>query len=252
MPDSFYGRLYAETYDIGDQRQEAVTFYLQQWERLGRPSPVLEPMCGTGFFLIPFLEASAQIDGLDSSPYMLDICRDKCIQRGYAPDLYQADIEQMELPRQYGLIFIPDRSFAHIYDKKVAQACLHTLANHIAQDGWFVVETKTPPREGEFGAPGQTNFGVEDRPDGSTIFSTSVWSNREGGRVIRNWTKFERYVQGQLIETEIFDYNERFYERQEFIDMLTTAGFANITTMRAYDGAQLQEHDVIVYSCQKL
>jgi hypothetical protein len=246
MPDSFYGKLYAETYDIGDQRHEALAFYLQQWEKLGRPTPVLEPMCGTGFFLLPFLGAGAQIDGLDSSLYMLDICRDKCVKRGFDPRLYQQYIEQMELPRQYALIFIPDRSFSHIYDKNVAQVCLHTLASHIVQGGRFVVEIKTPPKEGEFGAPGQTEFSVEDRADGSTVFSTSVWGNREGGRVIRNWSKFERYVQGSLIETEIFDYNERFYDRDEFMDMLAAAGFVNLTTMRAYDGAEPQEHDVIV------
>ena len=251
MPGSFYGKIYAETYDIGEQRHEASAFYLHQWETLGRPAPLLEPMCGTGFFLIPFLEAGAQIDGLDSSPYMLDICRDKCIKSGHTATLYQADLEQMQLPQRYGLIFIPDRSFAHIYDKQVAQACLHTIAKHLVLGGWFLVEIKTPPKAGEFGAPGQTDFSVADRVDGSTLFSTSVWSQREDGRVIRNWTKFERYVQGKLIETEIFDYNERFYERAEFIDMLKSAGFVNITTMRAYDRAEPQEHDVIVYSSQK-
>lgn len=69
--------------------------------------------------------------------------------------------------------------------------------------------------------------------------------------MIRNWTKFERYVQGQLVETEIFDYNERFYERQEFLDMLTAAGFVNTRVMRAYDRGEPQQHDVIVYLCQK-
>ncbi len=42
MKQSFYGKLYAE----------------------GKPMPVLEPMCGTGLNLLPFLEAGADIDGL--------------------------------------------------------------------------------------------------------------------------------------------------------------------------------------------
>lgn len=87
MSPSFYGRLYAERYDIGDQRHEARMFYLQQWQRLGCPTPVLEPMCGTGFFLLPFLAAGATIDGLDASPYMLALCRAKCAQAGYQPRL---------------------------------------------------------------------------------------------------------------------------------------------------------------------
>lgn len=251
MSGSFYGKLYAETYDVGDQRHDASAFYLQLWANLGRPQPVLEPMCGTGFFLVPFLEAGAQIDGLDSSPYMLEICREKCIQRGYHPDLYQAYVEQIELPRRYGLIFIPDRSFAQIYDQQQAQACLHAFVRHMLPGGWLVIEIKTPPREGEFGTPGQADFDVQDRADGSTVFSTSVWSHREGGRVLRNWTKFERYEQGTLVETEIFDYNERFYEKQEFLEMLSIAGLVNTTSIRAYDGADPQAHDVIVFCAQK-
>jgi hypothetical protein len=208
-------------------------------------------MCGTGFFLLPFLAAGGEIDGLDSSPYMLTICRAKCNQKGYTPNLYEQTLELMEIPKQYAFIFIPDRSFAHIYDKEIAQSCLLKLFKHMMSGGWFLVEVKTPPKEGEFGSPGQTQFGVEDRPDGSTIVSTSIWGERESGRVIRNWTKFERYVQGHLTETEIFDYNERFYDRDEFIQMLVVAGFVDISAVRSYDGAEPQEHDVIVYICQK-
>ena len=247
--DSYYGKLYAEGYDIGDERHEARAFYLQQWERLGRPTPVLEPMCGTGFFLIPFMEAGADIDGLDASPYMLDICRKKCSAKGFTPNLYEQQLEAMTLPRRYAFIFIPDRSFAQIYSKEIAQKCLQQLSELMVSGGELVVEIKTPPKQGEFGTPGQTQFSVEDRPDGSTVFTTSVWSEREAGRVIRNWNKYERYMQGRLTEVEIFDYNERFYNREEFTETLRLAGFTDITSVKAYDGSEPAEHDVIVYTC---
>jgi ubiquinone/menaquinone biosynthesis C-methylase UbiE len=89
MPSNFYSQIYAEGYDAGDQRQSLVDFYLRQWEQAGKPSPLLEPMCGTGFFLVPFLEADADIDGLDSSPYMLAICQAKCADKGLHPQLYE-------------------------------------------------------------------------------------------------------------------------------------------------------------------
>lgn len=251
MPGSFYGRIYAETYDFGDERHDVAEFYLRRWAHFGRPQPVLEPMCGTGFFVLPFLETGAQIDGLDASPHMLAICREKCRDRGYQPDLYHTNLEEMELPRRYGLIFIPDRSFAQIYDKQRAQSALRTLVHHLLPGGWLVMDVKTPPKEEEFGAPGQTEMDVQDRADGSTLFSTSVWTRRDGGRVLRNWTKFERYLQGTLVETEIFDYNERFYDKQEFLELLSNAGLVSLTAVRAYDGAEPREHDVIVYCGQK-
>jgi hypothetical protein len=58
-------------------------------------------------------------------------------------------------------------------------------------------------------------------------------------------------MQGRLTEVEIFDYNERFYDRVEFTEMLRLARFANITAVKAYDGVEPAEHDVIVYTCQK-
>lgn len=251
MIQSFYGKLYAESYDIGDERDEVCAFYRRRWEELGRPNPVLEPMCGTGFFLIPFMEAGADIDGMDSSPYMVDICRKKCATKGLAPNLYEQQLEAMTLPRQYAFIFIPDRSFAHIYAKDIAQRCLQKLSEHLLTEGWLVIEIKTPPKPGEFGIPGQAQFSVEDRSDGATVFSTSIWSEREAGRVIRNWSKYERYVHGKLVEVETFDYNERFYSQAEFAEMLQLAGFVDITAVKAYDNAEPQEHDVLVYTCRK-
>jgi hypothetical protein len=34
--------------------------------------------------------------------------------------------------------------------------------------------------------------------------------------------------------------------------MLTIAGFVNITIVRAYDGTEPQNHDVIAYCCQRV
>jgi hypothetical protein len=53
MKQSFYGSIYAFDYDVGTTTPYT-PFYLEEWERVGRPSPVLEPMCGTGLNLAPF------------------------------------------------------------------------------------------------------------------------------------------------------------------------------------------------------
>ena len=74
-----YGKLRAANYDIGTEQQPIIDFYLQQWRQAGSRSPVLEPMCGTGINLIPFVEAGAEIDGLDASPHMLAVCRQKLL-----------------------------------------------------------------------------------------------------------------------------------------------------------------------------
>ena len=64
---SYYGKLYAQSYEIGTEETHITNFYISKWEQLGKPGPVLEPMCGTGLKLIPFLQAGATGDGLDAS-----------------------------------------------------------------------------------------------------------------------------------------------------------------------------------------
>ena len=137
MPSNFYNQIHAESYDAGDQRQPLLAFYLRQWEQAGQPSPLLEPMCGTGFFLIPFLEAGADIDGLDSSPHMLAICQAKCAEKELSPRLYEQLLEDMSLPRKYGFMFIPDRSLAQIYDKEAAHECLVPTRGHPQRQSAF-------------------------------------------------------------------------------------------------------------------
>lgn len=241
----------AAEYDIGTDHTELIGYYMKRWAGLGRPTPVLEPMCGTGINLIPFLEHGVDIDGLDSSPHMLAQCRAKCVARGFTPNLYEQYLEEMALPRRYGFLFIPDRSFGHIYDQKQAHLCLGKLWDHLIPGGWLVLDIRSPSK-GIFPEPGQANYDIYDRPDGSTVFETAVWGERDEGRVIRCWSKKERYVDGQLVETEIFDYNERFYDRAEFVEMLREAGFVDIKAVKALtDDAEPMEQDWMVLSCRK-
>ena len=64
MVSSFYGPVEAQSYDTDDNPHEIIQFYLAEWARLGKPSPVLEPMCGTGLNLIPFCTQVPSVMGL--------------------------------------------------------------------------------------------------------------------------------------------------------------------------------------------
>lgn len=59
------------------------------------------------------------------------------------------------------------------------------------------------------------------------------------------------HINGELNTTELFEYNERFYNIVEFKEMLRTAGFMNIQTTKAYGDTEPSEHDIVVFSCRK-
>lgn len=232
MQQSIYGKLRAQQYDIGTGDAQIVDFYLELWRGLGRPAPVLEPMCGTGLKLIPLLEAGAEGDGLDASPFMLAVCRAKCEAKGLDCTLYEQLVEQMALPRRYGFIFIPDRSFGHIHDKVLAAACLGRLYDHLAPGGWLVLDVRPPAAIDGFGKPGQVDHSLDEYEDGTTLFTTSYWDHLDEGRVVRMWNKLERFVDDVLVETEVFDYRERLYAVDEIKGAFVGAGFEEIHIAR--------------------
>src|SRR5262249_40562647 len=51
----------------------------------GTSGRILEPAVGTGRILIPLLEAGREVEGLDTSPQMLAVCRQHCRDRGLDP-----------------------------------------------------------------------------------------------------------------------------------------------------------------------
>jgi Methyltransferase domain len=252
MQQSFYGSIRSNEYDIGTIQQPIYEFYLNRWRELGAPNPVLEPMCGTGLNLIPFLQAHADASGLDSSPHMLAICQRKCDELELKPHLYQQYLEAMNLPIHYGFIMIPGGSFGHLYDKAIAQVALHKMWEHLLPGGWLVLDARPPAYKHHFGEPGKSESYVDDHDDGSTIVCHSIWAERDGGRVTRHWNKYEQFADGKLIGTEIFDYNERMYERDELSDMLSMAGFDLIEVTKAYEEQIAPEgEDGIVFSARR-
>ncbi|PWT72530.1 MAG: hypothetical protein C5B60_09430, partial [Chloroflexi bacterium] len=146
MRQTGYRRLEAAAFSQEDpqNRRAILDFYLRCAE--GMPSPYLEPMCGTGYFLLPLLERGAVIDGLDASEHMLAVCQRRCAERGYHPTLLRQALPDVVLPRHYGYIFIPDRSFGLLLDEDEARATLVNLRQALLPGGRLVLDV-APPRD---------------------------------------------------------------------------------------------------------
>ena len=67
---NYYGNLCTEMYEIlhKDAPLDELSFYLSYAEK---GMNILEPLCGSGRFLIPFLERGFNICGMDMSTEML-------------------------------------------------------------------------------------------------------------------------------------------------------------------------------------
>jgi ubiquinone/menaquinone biosynthesis C-methylase UbiE len=232
----------AELYS-GDGRDEILNLYLREWE--DTTGPVLEPMCGTGDFLIAFAERDVEVDGVDASQHILAILRQRCEQKGLNPGVYLQLLQDLDLPRRYGYVFIPDRGFALIPVKQQALQSLKVIRKHIIEGGKLALDVKQPRQtldDGDIPAEWQHN-----RPDGSVIKGTNKVSYEDGGQIWRVHTRMELWNNGQITEREESDYRERFYKESEFRALLTEAGFRDIQVKRAYDGGEPGAGDDLVF-----
>ena len=123
-------RLYtddAELYDIAfywDVSEEVGWLV----ERLGRPSSVLEPGCGSGRMLAAFADRGIDVVGVDLSPRMVELARDRLGGRG---QVVLADISELELGRRFDGAVCPINTLLHLSPEQLARhldrMAVHTL-----------------------------------------------------------------------------------------------------------------------------
>jgi ubiquinone/menaquinone biosynthesis C-methylase UbiE len=149
MLDYEYKGLMAQTWDLlrGDPTgSDDTEFYLEMIARYGQP--VLDVGCGTGRLLLDFLAQGLDISGVDHSPEMLAICRDKAQARGLSPTLFEQSMEALALPRRYATILAPSSALQLVIDPAAVQQAMACLHAHLLPGGALVAPFMTFWQEG--------------------------------------------------------------------------------------------------------
>ena len=247
---SSYKKLCTEFYDLDkpEAPEDALTFYLRLADRTN--GPILEPMCGSGRFLIPLLERGFDIEGVDASSHMLRACRASCEKKALTPVLHEQSVEQMDLSRKYGLVFIPAGSFCLIIEPKQAEDCLKRIYDFMLPHARFVLEVETPRAQPAH--VGQWGGRWVERPDGSKILLSWLGLYDEKEQICRAINRYELFKAGALLKTELEEFTLRFHEAAEFRSLLETAGFENIRVFKPYQPCEPDWSDPsIVFECHK-
>ena len=106
--------------------------------------PALELGCGDGDPLLDLRELGVDVEGLDSSPDMLDRCRARAAARGVDVVLHCQPMQSMALPRRYRSIYIAGPTFNLIPDDDTAAEALAAIAAHLHDDGTALVPLFVP------------------------------------------------------------------------------------------------------------
>jgi SAM-dependent methyltransferase len=140
-----------------------VAFYVGLAREIG--GPVLEIGCGTGRVLLEIARAGIEIHGLDQSPAMLAVLKQK-LQREPQEvrnrvTLHPGDMRTARLDKKFPLAITPFRPLQHMHTMEDQIAALRTAAAHLTDEGRFAFDVFYPKFDSAFSGIGEERFEME-------------------------------------------------------------------------------------------
>ncbi|GKU80563.1 class I SAM-dependent methyltransferase [Paenibacillus sp. L3-i20] len=240
MSFSYYGELCTEVYEltkkIGQSLNGDIEYYQKRLKHCeGR---VLEAMVGSGRVFIPLLESGLLVDGVDYSVQMLDTCRQHCKDRGLEANLYRADLKELDLPNKYEAIIVPGGSFLLIEQRSESIEVLKRLYEHLESGGRIIMDLFLPDNQFNSSDIGKWNGSATYHlPNGDiiTMESKLVEADLFFQQNEVSYLKYEKWRNGELIQTELQRFALRWYGVEEFKYILESVGFTDVTVSADYE-----------------
>ena len=227
--ESIIARHYDALYTVMRNPSGDVAFYRELARASG--GPVLELGCGTGRTLLPIAQAGIDCVGVDASPAMLAIFRDKSPPANL--ELIETRMERLELPdRRFRLVTSPFRAFSHLLDVETQLAALAAVRRHLEPGGTFALDVFDPKL---------ARTALVEEPEHLAV------TFHDAGREVRRWDTIERdlsrqvmtiYFRFESVAPELCGVGEvqmRWFYRFELEHLLARAGFTELKFFGGFD-----------------
>jgi SAM-dependent methyltransferase len=196
-------------------------------------SRVLEVACGSGRVLVPLVRAGFDVVGIDVSPHMLALAREKLESM---PDgagtahLRQSDMRTFQLERtNFDLAIFAVKSFAYLLEKHDQMRCLRTIADHLRPGGLLAIDFMHPQPDWLGAQPGAMHADLLQRvPErGYTLSRVESVVSTDMARQVRVIRSAYEVIddRGALIEKRFVEWPYRWTHRFEAEHLLERAGF---------------------------
>lgn len=196
-------------------------------------APVLELGCGTGKVAIPIAEAGFEAVGIDLSEDMLREAHRKTAGRDLPVHFQLEDMRSFMLDCKFSLIALPSNNLSHLLTYQAAEACFSRVADHLEEDGVFVIDAFVPSLWLLTKNPDEDEILSEyDDPDGKGRVSVVVRSLYEHNTQIRRNTTIQRTEGAPDVVGHL---NMRMYFPQELEALLHYSGFEISGKYGGYD-----------------
>lgn len=225
---NYYGALCTEMYEILHEKapQDELDFYLSYAKEGER---ILEPLCGSGRFLVPFMERGLDISGMDSSGEMLGKLREK------APGarVVQADLLEYTAEEKFDYIFISSGSVSLFTDISLCKAILCKLKGLLMPGGKFVFAVDTVADRCADDDGYKTSVSVKTK-EGFDLVLKGKNYYEEQSQTQFSPSIYELYHGTELLQSESMDFQTHLYQFGEMEQYLREAGFTAVTTYSSF------------------
>jgi SAM-dependent methyltransferase len=216
----------ADLYDIYVPFTLDIDFLLAEAKKTS--GNVLELMSGTGRVSVPLIEAGVKLTCVDLSAGSNAILEDKLQKRGLQADVYQMDVCELDLKKNFDLVIIPFGSFAHITSPDDQRKVLARIQQHLVPGGIFICILGNPNLRRK-AVDGQLRlFRKYALPEtqGELLLWIAEHFSEEDDQIVEAIQLYEEYDgQGILKRKRLLELHFRLSQRDEFEELAKAAGF---------------------------
>jgi len=211
---------------------EDVEFYVEEAHRSG--GPVVELGVGTGRIAVPTATAGIRVVGVDSSPGMLEVARERAERAGVELDLRLGDFRNPPVEETVPLVTIPFRSFLHMQTDGERRSVLRAVARLLRPDGRLVFDVFSPGAEDI----AQTHARWLEREPG--IFERADWDESRQSLTLR--------VRGHGTGAELL---LAWLSVSQWRELLGSEGFVVDALYGWFDRTPWDEHEDSIWVCRR-
>ena len=216
----------ADLYDVYVPATFDIPFFINETKK--SPGEVLELMSGTGRVSIPLLKAGVKLSCVDISAELNAVFDNKLKLLGLQADIYQMDVCELDLPKQFDMIIIPFHSFAHIVSPRDQRTALKHIHQHLLPGGTFILTLGNPaPRQATI--DGQLRlfrkYPLENNR-GCLLLWIKEDINPDDRQIVEAMQFYEEYdANGVLRSKRLMELHFRLSRKDEIEEMAAAAGF---------------------------
>ena len=251
MEQREYKSLHAEWYELRSAEVDH-TKELDYWASAFAESggPALELGSGTGRVLIPLRERGLDVVGVETSDSMTERCVAAGKAKGLKLEVYAQSMLELDLDRGFGLIFLDSGGLGLFTSDKEVATLFERVMSHLKPGGLFIYEFQPVPAR-----PRTTGIwrGNSVRgPEGEMITLRVNETYDDSSYVWQQVYILEKFVEGELVQTEGNDRAGRYFAVDEAVHYAKTAGFEEVrATNWLTDEPPTTDSTVITVRCRK-